>query len=128
MYSKLSWKETKMFRVIVAGSRTFTDYELMKEKLDLVLKNIEDITIVSGTARGADTLGERYAAERGYSVLRFPADWDRYGRRAGYLRNVQMSENAEALVAFMPHGGSRGTQMMIDIANQKDMPTRVFYF
>jgi glycerophosphoryl diester phosphodiesterase len=108
-----------LFKVIVAGSRDFNDYELLKRKLDNALKNRvnEGIEIVSGTARGADRLGERYAAERGYAIKRFPADWDKYGKRAGYLRNEEMAKYADALMAFWD-GESRGTKHMIDLAHK----------
>ena len=77
------------FRVIVAGSRNFDDYGLLSDTLDKLLQNKgKDVVIVSGTARGADTLGEQYAAERGFQISRFPADWDRFGKSAGYRRNV----------------------------------------
>jgi predicted Rossmann fold nucleotide-binding protein DprA/Smf involved in DNA uptake len=71
-----------MIKVIVAGTRTFNNYELLKNKLDEFLKDIEDIEIVSGGARGADALGERYAKEKGYKVTYFPADWNRFGKSA----------------------------------------------
>lgn len=114
------------FRVIVAGSRDFTDYELLKRKLDVILanKSPKDITIVSGTARGADQLGERYATERGYNIARFPADWDTFGKSAGHRRNAQMADNADALIAFWD-GKSRGTGGMIDIAKKRDLLIRI---
>lgn len=97
-----------MFRVIIAGGRDFNDYPLLEKTMDELLVNIRDeIIIVSGTAKGADTLGERYAAQRGYSVRSFPADWKKYGKRAGFLRNEEMAKNADALVAFW-NGKSRG--------------------
>lgn len=123
----------KLFRVIVAGSRTATSeatYTLLAARLDHLLsarKNSHEIVIVSGTARGADKLGERYAAERHYKLLRYPADWNTHGKKAGYLRNVQMSQNAEALVALWD-GKSRGTQHMIRIAEARDLPTRIIAF
>lgn len=111
------------FRVIIAGSRDFADYHLLCEKCDRVLSRISigcHIVIVSGTARGADRLGERYARERGYELRRFPADWQTYGKQAGYLRNRQMSENADVLIAFWD-GQSRGTKSMIDLANHRGL-------
>lgn len=63
-----------MFRVVVAGSRHFSDYALLCERLDFFCSRHDDVVVVSGTCRGADSLGERWAAERGYSVERFPAD------------------------------------------------------
>ena len=110
-----------MFRVIIAGSRDLEDYELVKAYADFKLSNIEDeIEIVSGTASGADTLGERYAKEKGYRLKRFPADWDRYGRRAGPMRNRLMAEYADALLAYW-NGESRGTANMIEEARARGL-------
>ena len=123
----------RTFRVIVAGSRTATSgptYRLLQQKLDKILKNksvTHDIVIVSGTASGADLLGESYATSRSYRVERYPADWDTYGRRAGYLRNETMAQNADALVALWD-GESRGTQHMINIAKEHHLPTRIINF
>lgn len=116
-----------MFKVIVAGSRTFNDYGLLKEKLDYYLSNYNNVEIVSGTAKGADQYGERYAKERGFSIKKFPAQWDKYGKKAGYLRNKQMAEYADALVAFWD-GKSKGTKIMIDLAKQYGLQIRVVYF
>lgn len=111
--------EAIMFKVIVAGGRNFSDYALLQQKLDYALKNkvTEGITIVSGAARGADKLGERYAKERGYEIDSHPANWDRYGKSAGYIRNKEMAQNADALMAFWD-GKSKGTKHMIDLAEQ----------
>ena len=73
-------------KVIIAGSREFNNYMLLSEKCDLLLSQQSKIEIVSGTAKGADKLGERYAQERGYSVKQFPADWGKYGKSAGYQK------------------------------------------
>ena len=75
-------------------------------------------------ARGADRLGERYAKERGYKVIYFPADWDIDGRSAGFKRNVKMAEYADALVAFWD-GKSSGTKHMIETAQGKGLDVRV---
>ena len=113
------------FRVIVAGGRDFSDYEYLRSSLDFLLQNVTGlIVIVSGTAKGADKLGEQYAAEKGYAVLRFPADWDRFGKAAGYMRNEQMAKNADALVAFWD-GTSKGTKNMIQLAKRYDLKIRV---
>lgn len=117
-----------MFRVIIAGGRDFTDYGFLVETMDYLLSEVnESITVVCGKARGADTLGEQYAKERGYSVKYFPADWDRYGKAAGYIRNEEMAENADALVAFWD-GKSRGTRNMIEIAKERGLRIRVKYY
>lgn len=119
------------FKVIIAGSRNFNDYELLKEKTDKLLSNKikegYDITIISGGARGADKLGERYAKERGFNLIVCNADWDRYGKSAGYRRNVEMSKIGDALIAFW-NGQSRGTKNMIDIMMKTKKPYRVIHF
>ncbi len=78
---------------------------------------------ISGTARGADKFGEAVAAAEGWGIERHPADWDRHGRRAGYLRNAHMASLAEALVAVWD-GESRGTKHMIDLSERAGL--RVF--
>lgn len=110
------------FRVIVAGGRDFNDYNLLKNKLDHALRNRinEGIVIVSGAARGADKLGERYAKERGYEIDSHPADWEKHGKSAGYIRNKEMAQCSDALMAFWD-GKSRGTKHMIDLANQQEL-------
>ena len=74
-------------KVIIAGGRDFSDYELLKRECDSYLCGMHGIEIVSGAANGADKLGERYADERNFSLKRFSADWNRYGRGAGTRRN-----------------------------------------
>lgn len=117
-----------MFRVIIAGGRDFNDYALLERKMDKLLCNIrDDIEIICGKARGADTLGEQYGKQRGYRIKYFPADWQTFGKSAGYIRNQQMAENADALVAFWD-GKSRGTKNMIDIALKFELSVRVILY
>lgn len=111
-------------KVIIAGSRTITDYDLICRMCDRILSEQTDIEIVSGTARGVDKLGERYAKERDYILHKFPADWDKYGKGAGYLRNEEMAKYADALIAFWD-GSSKGTKNMIDLANRYGLKIRV---
>lgn len=121
-------------RVIIAGSRDFADYQLLKEKCaDLVpIHNLGTlpVRIISGTARGADQLGEQFAKEENCLLSRFPADWDKYGKSAGYRRNVEMAkfaiedQNKGLLIAFWD-GKSRGTKWMIDIANRYGLDVEV---
>jgi hypothetical protein len=103
-------------RCIIAGSRTATKQQV-KDALAACPFTAAITTVVSGTARGADTFGEEWAAWAKKAVVRYPADWDRYGKRAGYVRNQHMAENAEALLAVWD-GASRGTGHMIDLANR----------
>ncbi|OBX37015.1 hypothetical protein A8U91_01363 [Halomonas elongata] len=79
----MSLQGDRVIRCIVAGGRDFDDWPLMKRKLDAIFANQEMVEIVSGGAAGADSLGERYAEERGWPIRRFPADWQNLGRRAG---------------------------------------------
>lgn len=119
-----------MFKVIIAGSREFDNYDMLKEKCDKILSRKvnegEEIVIVSGTARGADTLGEKYAEERGYKIERYPANWDKYGKRAGYLRNKKMAEVSNACIVFLnPKAENKGSKMMISIATEEKLLIRV---
>lgn len=111
-------------RVIVAGSRSFKDYRLLEEKLDFYIGRHQAVQIVSGTARGADQLGELYAKNRGLPLERFPADWDGYGKRAGYIRNEQMAKYATHAVVFWD-GSSRGTASMIELCKKYELCHRV---
>ena len=120
-------------RIIVAGGRDFLDYPLLEESLDAVIHGLppEDILLISGTCKGADQMGERYAEEHGLRVQRFPADWKTYGRAAGPIRNRQMAEFASKadgiLVAFWD-GNSRGTASMIRLAEQKNLRISVINY
>ena len=115
-----------MFRVIIAGSRDFSDYDFLSCVMDRLLSNYsqEDIQIVCGMAKGADTCGERYAKEQGYKIRDVQADWDRYGTDAGPIRNEEMARNADALVAFWD-GKSPGTKSMIQLAQKYNLQIRI---
>lgn len=121
-----SEKSKPEFRVIIAGTRDFSDYQLLHDKCDAILsakRKDSNIIIVSGTARGADRLGERYARERGYEIRQFPADWLNDEKKAGPVRNAKMADNADALIAFWD-GQSRGTKNMIETARRKGLAVR----
>lgn len=109
-------------RVIVAGSRTIKDFEQVKTAIEEsgFVTHPATSKIVSGGASGVDQLGERYARETGCALDRFPAQWERYGRSAGFKRNEEMAQNADALVAVWD-GRSRGTRHMIDVARAKGL-------
>lgn len=118
-----------MIRLIIAGGRNFDNYALLQSKLDKMLENIKshDIEILSGKARGADSLGERYAKDRGLKVVEFPANWNRYGKSAGYRRNSEMADYATHCVCFWD-GYSRGTEHMINLAENKNLKLRVIRY
>lgn len=127
----------KELRIIIAGSRNFNDYELLKEEVINIVKSNNKpkqfIKIVSGKARGADTLGECFAKEFGLETKEFPADWDRFGKKAGYVRNVEMAKyavengNDGILIAFWD-GKSKGTKHMIDLAKKYGLEIHVVRF
>ena len=108
-------------RTIIAGSRNVHD----PKHLHAALASCGWVptTVISGTAQGADMLGEQWARENNIPLRRFPADWNQYGRSAGHRRNVEMAENADALIALW-QGESRGTADMIRVARWKGL--RVF--
>ena len=114
-------------KIIIAGSRTFNNYELLCQNCDKALSLQTEIEIVSGTANGADKLGERYANEKGYKIKQFPADWEKYGKSAGYKRNEEMAKYADALIAFWD-GKSKGAKHMIDLAKLYKLKIKVVIF
>lgn len=116
-----------MFKVIIAGGRGFNNYEYLKAKVSSLLQNKNDVTIISGCARGADALGAKYAKENNIELIKIPANWNKYGKSAGYRRNVEMANIANGLIAFWD-GKSRGTKHMIDIAKSKNIPTRIINY
>lgn len=113
-------------KLIIAGSRGFLNYELLKkEALDFIESSDSDtVEIVSGTASGADTLGERLAKEKNFNLKKFPANWSLFGKQAGYIRNKEMAKYADACIVFWD-GRSRGTKHMIDIARERDLPLKI---
>lgn len=113
-------------RVIIAGSRSFSDYDLLSDKCDNLLGrlNTNAIEIVSGGCQGPDSLGEAYAEEKGYKITRFPANWKEHGKSAGPIRNREMAEYSDALIAFWD-GVSRGTKNMIKEAKKRNLSVRI---
>jgi hypothetical protein len=119
--------ELDEFRVIVAGSRGFDDYQTLSETCDFFLKKKKNVIIISGNAKGADKLGEQYAKERGLKLEVYPADWEKYGKSAGFIRNEEMGDIANALIAFWD-GESHGTKHMIEYAKNKGLKIRVYNY
>lgn len=86
-----------------------------------------DVTcVISGGAIGVDTLGVKWARENRKEVILRPADWQRYGKRAGYVRNVEMAQIADAVICVWD-GKSLGTRMMIGIARRFELPLHVHH-
>ena len=102
-------------KLLIAGSRNYDDYEFLKRAVKDLNQPID--CIISGTARGADSLGERYAEENNLNILRFPADWETYGKKAGYMRNEKMGKVCDLALLFWDCK-SAGTRNMIYILNK----------
>jgi len=116
--------------VIIAGTRTFDNHKLLEWYIGAIMQQLMDrgsVIVLSGGAPGADKLGERWAREHNIPCMVFPADWKEHGKRAGYVRNKEMAENATHLIAFHD-GKSRGTQMMIDLAREHDLWTSILAY
>jgi hypothetical protein len=118
----------KMFRVIIAGGRDFEDYTFLQEKCTKVLTSkLPRVIIISGCAKGADKLGEVFAAYNNLEVERFPADWDKFGKSAGHVRNRQMADVSDALIAFWD-GRSKGTGGMVMTMRKLEKPVRIIRY
>lgn len=111
-----------MIKVIIAGSRDFNDYTSLESVcLDIFESDLKfseelpEIEIVSGMAKGADSLGETFAENYDFKLKQFPALWDIFGKSAGFKRNERMARYADVLIAFWD-GESKGTKHMINLA------------
>lgn len=101
-------------KIGIVGSRTFEDYSLFCK----VMNDLNCDTIISGGARGADSLAKRYAKEKEINYVEYPAEWDKYGKSAGYKRNKLIVNDSDKLVAFWDRI-SKGTKHSIDLAKLK---------
>ena len=112
-------------KTIIAGPRDYYIYQSLLEAIDKISWEITEV--VSGRARGVDKMGERWAKEHGIPVQPFPADWDRFGKRAGPIRNTQMANyvgSEGALLALWDHQ-TIGTGNMIETAREKGLTVYV---
>lgn len=109
-------------RIAIIGSRNFNDYSLVSETL---LPYKSKITlIVSGGAKGADSLGEYWAKQNNIKTLIFLPDWDKHGKKAGFIRNEDIIKNCDGVIAFWDEQ-SRGTAHSISLAQKYDKPVKV---
>lgn len=120
------------FKLIIAGGRDFTDSKLMHKHID-GLANGDGalaqyaVSIVTGMARGADKLGRDFALVFNVKRYEFPADWNQYGKRAGMIRNKQMGDFADGLLAFWD-GQSKGTKQMIEYMRSLGKPVHIINY
>lgn len=117
-------KNCERFFCMIVGSRTASDsiYDFFTKKMNHILQNHTRIAIVSGGARGIDSLAKRYAHEKAYEYYEFPADWDRFGKAAGPIRNEEMHKfisnfPKRGVVAFWD-GKSAGTKTNFPLAKK----------
>ena len=118
------------YKLIVAGSRGFTDYDhMLRVVIAMVDHEFADkkLSIVSGMAQGADQLGVRMAVQFGLPLYKFPANWNGLGKRAGFIRNTQMGNMADGLLAFWD-GHSNGTKHMVDYMHQLKKPVHLIKY
>lgn len=112
-------------KVIIAGSRNFNNYDFLQTKINELKLNITEI--ICGEARGADSLGKQYGINHNIPIKSFPAEWDKYGKSAGYIRNKEMAKYADYLIAFWD-GQSRGTNHMINIMRDLNKHGSIFIY
>jgi hypothetical protein len=115
------------FRVIIAGGRDFDDFRTLSKVCMHMLQHKKNVEVVSGTANGADKLGEQFARFMGYPIKQFPPNWDEFGKAAGHIRNKEMGEYGDALIAFWDKS-SKGTGGMIDIATKLNLKVKVHIY
>jgi hypothetical protein len=112
-------------KIIIAGSRNITDKQILGAAI-ADSKWFEQIDeIVSGHAKGVDQLGEGFAKEYNIPVKQFLADWDTHGKKAGYIRNIEMATYADVLLAIWD-GKSKGTKHMIDYMKKLNKPVFIY--
>ena len=110
----------------IIGSRIFNDYGILRNFADYFIDSDDD-SIVSGGAKGADSLGYQYAKDNGLDYTLFAANWDEFGKSAGFRRNQQIVDACDMVLAFWD-GVSKGTQDTINKAKKVKKPTFIVYF
>lgn len=112
-------------KLAIIGSRDFIDYNFLQETLEPYKNKITKV--ISGGARGADKLGERWAIENNIPTQIFYADWDNLGKAAGFIRNEDIIKNCEVCVAFWD-GKSNGTKHSLSLCKKYNKPTKTIIY
>lgn len=120
-------KEKPTKKIIIAGSRTFENYTEARNILNSYLNKNFNYVIISGKCRGADKLGEKYAKEKGFEIIEFPADWEKFGKKAGPIRNEAMIKECDEVFIFWD-GRSRGTKNLIELAKRFGKTLKACHF
>jgi len=114
-----------MVKIAIIGSRTFNNYELVKREMEHYKESVS--LIVSGGAKGADSLAERWASENGIMTKIFLPDWEKHGRAAGFLRNKDIVKEADVVLAFWD-GQSKGTQHSFKLAQEMNKQIKIIKY
>lgn len=113
-------------RILITGSRNWTDENFIRKVLHSK-QSSEPITLISGAAKGADAICEKIAHELGWKVERYPADWNKWGTRAGYIRNSFMvNECSPDLCIGFVLNDSKGALMTIGLSHNAGIITEVY--
>ena len=118
------------FKLIVAGGRDFKDAELLSRTInDMATRIYADkaISIVTGMAQGADLLAYYFAVKHNVVTYKFPADWNKHGKSAGMIRNKEMGDFSDGLLAFWDQK-SRGTRQMIEYMQSLNKPAHIVHY
>lgn len=115
----------KYTRCIIAGSRTFEDYQILKHQCKKLLEKLKHVQIICGGAKGTDALAIQFAKEYQYELVVVPPDWKTFQNAAGFVRNAAMVEYSDMLIAFWD-GRSSGTKHIIDLAQLRGLEVYVF--
>lgn len=114
-------------RTIIAGSRSITNEQLVFDTISKAQTELGNISVViCGCAKGVDKIGEKWAKLNNIKIEYYPADWDKYGKKAGFIRNQEMAKNADCLIAIMENN-SKGTGNMIEIIKKVNKPYYVVF-
>lgn len=120
-----------MIKLIIAGGRDFNDYPLLQLETRKFLVehnfNPKELIIVSGNAKGADMLGERFAHQYKFNLQIFPADWNQFGKSAGPIRNEEMAKFGTHLLLFWD-GQSRGSKNMLENAQKYELTYKIIKY
>ncbi len=109
-------------KLAIIGSRTFNNYGLLQETLEQYKSKIT--LVVSGAAKGADSLSERWAIKNNIKTLIFPADWEKYGKRAGFIRNEDIIKNCDCVITFWDNV-SKGTAHSLSLCEKYNIPYKI---
>jgi hypothetical protein len=112
-------------KLAIIGSRDFNDYKLLEQTLEPYKSKLT--LVVSGGAKGADRFGDHWAQVNNIKALIFLPDWDKFGKRAGFIRNEDIIKNCDACIAFW-NGESKGTAHSISLCEKYNKPYKIVKF